>query len=93
MDQLTKEIAVVQAQVALHSCWREGIRPVSHTWGGRGEIVLPQFEACRAQLRMPVMQGRKSEAAQQIAFADKVVINKLDAVTPTEMEARNPALL
>jgi hypothetical protein len=30
------------------------------------------FHTARSRLRMPTMQGRKSETAQQIAFADKV---------------------
>jgi len=43
--------------------------------------VREQFAHCRAKLREPKMAGRKSEAAQQIAFADKVIINKIDLVS------------
>ena len=43
--------------------------------------VREQFAQCRAKLREPQMAGRKSEAAQQIAFADKVIINKIDLVS------------
>jgi G3E family GTPase len=43
--------------------------------------VREQFAQCRARLREPEMAGRKSEAAQQIAFADKVIINKIDLVS------------
>ena len=37
-----------------------------------------KFEACRKRLRSASMSGKKTEAAQQIAFADKIVINKVD---------------
>jgi len=41
---------------------------------------------------MPTMQGRKSETAQQIAFADKIIINKIDLVSDEEAAVVNAAI-
>jgi G3E family GTPase len=55
--------------------------------------VRERFAACRARLREPGMGGRKSEAAQQIAFADKVVINKIDLVKEDDAADVNTAIV
>ena len=54
--------------------------------------VRAKFTECRAQLRAPKMGGRKSEAAQQIAFADKVIINKIDLVSDDDAADVNTAI-
>ena len=52
------------------------------------KAVQTRFEECRAMLRMPTMEGRKSETAKQLAFADKIVINKVDLVSAQDLEVR-----